>query len=419
MKKFKFLVSFGLKKRIFKKSFIISNIIIGIIIIGLVNIPSIISIFSDDTDEVETLNTAIVNNTNDTDYPLETNIIATLNQTYQDYQFEQIDNTLTDTQDFWDQEELDILIIFTGDLKQPNVEIFALNESHRSILTDPIQLILYDYQDIGYANYDIKSPPATGEDPGLSDEDQMFIDGIGSILFLPVFFLVIMATQFLGVDIIEEKSSKAIETIIASVPSKTHFLSKITASISFLLIQSGILIGFGILAVFVSKAFASSSSIDGVSLFTEFARRIPNWPILLLITILFLIFGTLLFLVLAAFLAAISTTQEDYQQAQVPLIFLLLGGYYITIFLPILNADGLIRVFAYIPFFSTMVAPMAYIGGTISVIEAIISLVITIGFVILFLYIISPIYRVAILSYDETKFFKRVKFYIKKAFSKQ
>ncbi|MCF7924419.1 MAG: ABC transporter permease [Candidatus Izimaplasma sp.] len=418
MKKFRFLVGFGLKKRIYKKAFIITNIIIGIIIIAIVNIPNIIAVFSDDSDEVQVLQTAIVNNSDDTVYPLETNIIQTLNQSTEKYEFEEADNTLSDNQDFWDQENLDILIIFSGDLKQPNVEVFALDEDYRLSLTQSIQLVLYEYQDIGYANYNIVSPPASGEDPGLSEEDQMFIDGIGSLLFLPVFFLIIMATQFLGVDIIEEKSSKAIETIIASVPPKTHFLSKITASISFLLIQSAVLIGFGLIALLVSKAFASSGNFDGVSLFTEFAKRIPNWPILLLLTILFLLFGSLLFLVFAAFLASTSTSQEDYQQAQLPLMFLLLGGYYITIFLPILNADGLIRVFAYIPFFSTMVAPMAYIGGNITIIEAIISLVINVCFVFLLIYFISPIYRVAILSYEETKFFKRIKFYIKKAFSK-
>jgi len=419
VKKFKFLVSFGLKKRIKKKSFVISNLIIGILIIAIINIPSIISIFSDDTDEIQNVNVTVVNNTNDTSYPLESNIVQTLNQTYEQYTFDTYDYTYTDEDSFWEQEELDVLIVFNGDLKQPNVEIFTPDEDVRSILTSPIQLVLYDYQDIGYANYDIKTPPTNGEDPGLTEEDRMFLDGIGSLLFLPVFFLVIMATQFLGVDIIEEKSSKAIETIIASVPAKTHFLSKIAASISFLIIQSLILIGFGIIAVLVSNLFKSSGASEGISLFSEFARRLPNWGAFLTFTLLFMIFGTLLFLILAAFLASIATTQEDYQQFQAPLIFLLLGSYYLTIFLPILNADVVLNVFAYIPFFSMMVAPLAYITGNISLLGIIISLFLTIGTLVFVLYIIAPIYRVAILSYDHTKFFKRIKFYMKKAFTKR
>jgi len=416
--KFKFLVQFGLKKRIFKKSFVISNLIIGILIIGIINIPSIISFFSSDEDVVETINVAIINETDDQTYPLKSNLITSFNQSYEDYTFVDTDYDYIDDESFWDQSELNLLIRFSGDLTQPNVEIYSYDQNLKAMITTPIQLILYDYQDIGYANYDIKSPPSTGEEGGMSEADKAFLDGIGSILFLPVFFLVIMATQFLGVDIIEEKSSKAIETIIASVPAKTHFLSKITASISFLLIQSMVLIGFGLLATLVGKAFETSSDVEGISLFQEFANRVPNWPELLIFSVLFMFFGALLFLILSAFLAAVSSTQEDYQQFQAPLIFLLLGSYYLTIFLPILNADGLLKVFAYIPFFSMMVAPLAFVTGTIGLWSIIISLVITIVTVVVVLYFVSPMYRVAILSYEHTKFFKRIKFFVKKTFSK-
>jgi ABC-2 type transport system permease protein len=417
--KFKFLVGFGLKKRVFKKSFLISNLIIGLVIIALINLPSIISAFQDEEEEIRTLKTAILNQSNDTTYPLEQSLIETMNGIYEDYSFEQTESTLTNIEDFWDQTELDVLLVFSGDLKQPNVEIFALDQSIGNMLIQSIQLVLYDYQDIAYASYDVKTPPSNGQEPGLSEQDQSFLDGIGSILFLPVFFLVIMATQFLGVDIIEEKSSKAIETIIASVPAKVHFLSKITASFTFLLIQSLILLAFGFLAFLVSKLFETSNSFEGLSLLAELGERIPNWPAILSISLLFMFFGALLFLVLAALIASIATTQEDYQQLQVPMMFLILGGYYMTIFLPLLDANGVIRVFSYIPFFSTMVAPLAYIRGITSLLEAFISLAITIGFVLVFIYYISPVYRVAILSYDETKFFKRIKFYFKKAFTKE
>ena len=419
MKKFKFLVGFGLKKRVFKKAFVISNIIIGLVIIALINLPSIIAIFQDDENEIIEVNTVIMNNTDDTEYALEEQLLQTMNGIYEGYSFIETDDSIENPEEFWDQSEVNVYIVFTGDLKQPNVEIYAHDQSLGNMLTQSIQLVLYDYQDIGYASYDIKTPPSNGENPGLSEADQSFLDGIGSLLFIPVFFLVIMATQFLGVDIIEEKSSKAIETIIASVPAKVHFLSKIAASISFLLIQSGVLLSFGLLALLVSRLFAASDSFEGLNLLSELASRIPNWPSILMISLLFMFFGALLFLVLAALLASISTTQEDYQQFQAPLIFLILGGYYMTIFLPLLDANGVLQVFSYIPFFSTMVAPMAYIRGAITLLEAIISLGITIAFVVLFIYYISPVYRVAILSYDETKFFKRIKFYFKKAFTKE
>ncbi|MGM0436330.1 MAG: ABC transporter permease [Bacillota bacterium] len=418
MNKFKFLVKFGLKKRIFKKSFIITNAILGIIIIGIVNLPSIIAMFQDE-EEVETLEVAIVNESDDESYPLEDNLITMFNASYMEYEYESSEATLEDNEDFWDHETLDILLVFTGDLDAPDVEVYAKSEEQRSFLTSQVQTLLNDYQDITYANYVIQSPPDTGDDDGgLNEENRTFIEGIVSILFLPIFVLIIMATQFLGVDIIEEKSSKAIETIIASVPAKTHFLSKITSSISFLLIQSSILLAFGILASFIGRLLPSINGAEELSLFAELANRIPNWPSLLVFSVLFMIFGTLLFLTLAAFVASVATTQEDYQQFQAPLIFLLLGGYYIGIFLPMLGADGVVQVAAYIPFFSTIVAPIAYATGVITIFESIIILLITIATAVGFLYIIAPVYKVAILSYQETRFFKRITFYIKKAFAK-
>lgn len=416
MDKFKFLVKFGLKKRIFKKSFVIINALLGLIIIGIVNLPSIISIFQGE-DEVETLQVTVINESDDQTYPLEANLLSLFNDSYMTNEYEASTYEADTYDDFWDQDEIDILLVFTGDLDAPDVTVYAKGEDQRNFMTSQIQTLLNNYQDITYATYDIQTPPSTGDDD-FSEENRTFVEGIVSILFLPMFGLIILATQFLGVDIIEEKSSKAIETIIASVPAKTHFLSKIASSISFLLIQSGILLVFGILATFLSRLFPQTPGEETLSMFAELANRLPNWPAVLTVSILFMIFGTLLFLILAAFLAAISNTQEDYQQYQAPLMFLLLGGYYIGIFLPMLGVDGVVRVAAYIPFFSTIVAPIAYATGVISIFESIIILLLTIATAVLFLYIIAPIYKVAILSYQETKFFKRIRFYIKKAFSK-
>jgi ABC-2 type transport system permease protein len=51
--------------------------------------------------------------------------------------------------------------------------------------------------------------------------------------------------------------------------------------------------------------------------------------------------------------------------------------------------------------------------------EALIALMVVSLFLLGALYIVSPIYKVAILSYDQTKFFKRIGDYFKKAFPKK
>src|SRR5690554_3008981 len=52
MKKLKFLVSFGLRKRIRSKAFVIANVIVGLIILAITVLPSIISLFADESDRI-------------------------------------------------------------------------------------------------------------------------------------------------------------------------------------------------------------------------------------------------------------------------------------------------------------------------------------------------------------------------------
>ena len=61
MKKFKFLVKYGLLKRIGRKSFIIANLVIAILSIIIINLPSIINLFGGGDDEMTELNIEIAN----------------------------------------------------------------------------------------------------------------------------------------------------------------------------------------------------------------------------------------------------------------------------------------------------------------------------------------------------------------------
>ncbi len=417
MKKFKFLVFHGLKRRLLKKSFIITNVILGLVIVALINIPAIISVFDSDEDAVKST-VIIIYETTDENYPLEETLLHYFNRAFEEDQYVVHPSLLIANEDFWDIEHLEVMLIFTGDLNQPNIDVYTKGQTSRNFILSNIQSFLNDYQGIQYANYSFIEPPTTGEPgTGIDPETRMFVEAIITVLMLPVFILIILTTQFLGVDIIEEKSTKAIETIISSVPAKMHFLSKIIVNIGFLIAQSGVLLVFGVIGFLISLFLQSGLNIDAMSLLAEFAERVPNWPGIITTLVLFMVLGTLFYLTLAAVVAAIATTQEDYQQFQAPLIFTLLGGFYIGIFLPIMGLDSAIRVFAYIPLFSPLVAPVAFATGVISGIEVMVIFALLMVFIVLFMYLVSPVYRVAILSYEETKFFKRIAFYVKKAFS--
>ncbi|HOI84862.1 MAG TPA: ABC transporter permease [Acholeplasmataceae bacterium] len=418
MKKFKFLVKYGLLKRVGRKAFLITNIIIAILSILIINLPSIIALFGGDDDQMTDLTIEVASElgvatlVDDLEVKFNEGLPAPF------YLISEIPSNTVDVDQFWENPEVDVLFTFAGTPDDPVINIYSKFPEMNGNFANQIELQLISYQ-LGGA-YErpvfntILAPDY--EDP----EAGAILGSISSLLILPLFILVTMATQFVGVDIIEEKSTKAIETIIASVPANIHFLSKIVASIFFVIIQGALILFYGVLASLLSKLFASAPNLNlpvgQESLLGYLGELLPNWPILIIFTMLFIVVGTLFYLVIAAIFASMAVTQEDYQQFQSPLMLMLLGGFYIGIFAPMANGDGFMRVMAFVPIFAPMVAPVALAGGILNYAQAVIALVVMILFLAITVYFLSPVYKVAILNYDQTKFFKRIGDNFKKAF---
>jgi len=100
-------------------------------------------------------------------------------------------------------------------------------------------------------------------------------------------------------------------------------------------------------------------------------------------------------------------------------MLMLVGGFYIGIFAPMAGGDAFIRIMSFVPVFTPMVAPIAYASGALTLGGALIAMLILAVFTAGTLYFVAPVYRVAILSYEQTKFFKRIRNYIKKGFNKK
>ena len=125
--------------------------------------------------------------------------------------------------------------------------------------------------------------------------------------------------------------------------------------------------------------------------------------------------GALLYLVIAALTAAISTTQEDYQTFQGPIMIMLVIGFYISIFASAAGGDTILRISSFIPFFAPMTAPVAFASGLLSPLEVMLALIVLMISTVIVIFLVTPIYKVAILSYEQTKLFKRLKTYMNKS----
>ena len=408
MKKLKFLISFGLKKRLLKKSFLISNIIIGLLTILIINLPTIIGLFDNDNDQ--TVQIAYITDNETASYI--TSLDVTLNQGL-DVPMFIFTETTTELEDtFFDQQQYDILLRLSAQEASIHIQLYRFNTTYDTAILQTLQLLDVIDQNQNYM------PPITEtflpqdyEDPVINE----IISGLSSVFTLPLFLILTFGIQFVGVDIIEEKSSKAIETIISSVKASIHFLSKIIASLIFILIQSILLVIYGLIGSAIGNQSASVTGMSTESLTEVFVQYFPNWQSIFVITALFILIGAMLYLVIAALTASIATTQEDYQTFQGPIMILLVIGFYISLFASAAGGDTILKIASFIPFFAPMTVPVAYASGLLSNIEVFLALVTLLISTSIVIVLVTPIYKVAILSYEQTKLFQRLKFYIQKS----
>lgn len=411
MKKFKFLVKYGLLKRLKRKSFIISNVVIFILLAVIINLPAIIQSFSDD--DPTSFNVVVYNMTDETTLVNDLNL--KLNEPYEEAVF-MIEEGINqfDESSFWEDDAIDMILVFENSTV---IDIYSKYPSYNQYVTSVTELLLIDYQIPGYQS------PMFNENfaPDYEDPDQTELaSALSSFVAVPLFFLITMATQIIGADIIEEKSSKAIETIIASVPTKTHFLSKVTSSILFVVIQGILFIAYATLSALIFRGGGSSGDLaETTNLLSMLGVLVPNWPVLLLFALAFMFVGTLFYIVFAAMLASMAVSQEDYAQFQSPIMMTLLVGFYIALFAGYINGGIVLKIASFIPLLTPIVAPVSLANGALTYLEAGIALAVNIAFLVGSLYVIAPVYRVAILNYDQTKFAKRIKGYFKKAFHKK
>lgn len=408
MKKLKFLILYGLKKRLLKKSFLISNIIIGLLTILIINLPTIIGLFENDDDAFVRIAYVV----DEASLGYISQLDETLNQGLEEdiFIFYETQESMKDA--FFEQYEYDILLMIQSDNGQLNLDLYRFETTYDTVITQTIQFLDVYSQNQTYVPPVIDSfLPDDYEDPFINE----IISSISSVFTLPLFLIMTFGIQFVGVDIIEEKSSKAIETIISSVKANIHFLSKIIASLIFITIQSLLLIIYGSIGTLIGNQTSSVTGVSTASLTEVFVEYFPNWQGILLVSALFIFVGALLYLVIAALTAAISTTQEDYQTFQGPIMIMLIIGFYISIFASAAGGDTLLRIASFIPFFAPMTAPVAFAAGLLTPLEVILALLILIITTIGVIVLVTPIYKVAILSYEQTKLFKRLKTYFIKS----
>ncbi|MDX9808044.1 MAG: ABC transporter permease [Acholeplasma sp.] len=428
MSKFKYLLKYGIKRRIGTKAFYIANIVIFIALLALMNIPNIIAFFDDGETSKE-----IVYVVDDTEKGLDS--IAILDQSAQallnmipgaNISFETKDSVDPENLDFGPSKAI-VHLTTVDDILVVDIYKDELDTLNETILLQSLSVLKVQVWAVGKTEAELDliedfNQPLVYEIHTQVDDTttrDLILSAISVFVAIPIFIMLIMSVQFVGVDIIEEKSTKAIEFVMSTVPPQTHFMTKILSSFVFLIVQALLIFLYGLIAGFVSTQVLGATNgqmsiSELIGMLTEtdssiIASVFNALPMALAITLIFMIVGGLFFMIFMATLASMSTSMEDFQSFQSPFMFTMLIGFYAAIFSIYLGDSVFLKVLAYIPLFSPIVVPTLYMSGTLSVIDVVISFLILIGSTVGMYYLLAPVYKASILSYDQSPFFQRIK----------
>ncbi len=417
-----FLIKQSLKKKMDTKWFKIVNVLICLLLIGVINIEKIINVFGGDFKD--TINIYLTGDNNYLEgfnaYFLTNKKILNDERSYEvAYSSDSVDTLkekIADTNDIVVNINLDTTEYLKADIISYNkIDTVTYNLLSASLTGMKTSMAL-NYNGLSSEEMaKITSPISinrvvTNEKEITASEDATNMSLV--VFLVPFFMLIVLLVQMIGAEINDEKTTRGMEIIISNVPAKVHFLCKIASSTIFVIAQSLLLLlysGLGFLihgglgaglgeSNIIGNLFASLQASGTLDLLAKGA------PILIVIFLLsFFVYATL-----AGVLASMTTSAEDFQQLQTPLMIVLMLGYYIGIMAAAFKGSIFIRIISYIPFLSSMVAPITYILGETMIVDLGISaVVLLITCIFLFKYGIR-VYKVGILNYSSKDLWKKV-----------
>lgn len=413
-RKFFYLMKISFNKKLKSKWFIVINIILALALFALFNLNSIITFFGGEFDKP--LKVLVYDKTN-ISYPYLKNNINTF--ALEDKKI--VVNSINKEKKKLKDDEILISLNLTDNLLKAKVisnkkidsSVYqviyqGLNTTKQQVLIEKLNLDINTLALLS-TNIDIKREVLS--DKNNQDENMsLLMSTVFPSLILPFFMLIVFLVQMVGGEICEEKTTKSMEIIISNVSPKVHLLAKIIANNLFVLLQALLLFIYGLIAFLISSRNGSlniPSEITSIWNSLSTSGLINDIVSLLPFLLVLIILSFLAYSLLAGILASMTTNIEDFQQLQTPIVFILLAGYYLAIMAGMFQGSTFLKIVAYIPLISCLLAPTLYIMGEISILDISIAIILLIGFLYLLIKYGMKVYKVGILNYSNEKVWTR------------
>ncbi|MCR4895980.1 MAG: ABC transporter permease [Lachnospiraceae bacterium] len=193
--------------------------------------------------------------------------------------------------------------------------------------------------------------------------DELF--GTAMLFSVALMILVSLSTSFIISSLVEEKSSRLVDMLITSVDPLSLVLGKILAMMCYVF---AVLIFGGGGAMISSKVVSAimGRTGTGVNVSEIFDFSLIMKPVNLVIIVLAFVLAYMLYAVAAGIAGSACSNPEDSQHALSPIMFLSMGGYILAILAPTITDQTACIALSLVPFLSTYIAPVMFMGGRIA-----------------------------------------------------
>ncbi len=404
------VATFTMKDLLKRKSFIISNIVIWVIIIALFNVPNILKMINGDNDTSSSEKLLIVDNNNVFEGALE---ILKQNELGYDIQTSNDELTFDNIKEKIENGDINQAIIIKSENGNINIEYIVENLLYVSeVPKDIVSSLSTIYTNLQISKLNLTPQQIQNITPNFSFEmkqtETQEVQGnniVMMLLSLVLFYAIYFCAYQVSTSITTEKTSKIIETLVTSTNPRTIVLGK-TVGIGIVgLIQVFAMI---IIALISNNLFLEQGILDKIVSIENLT------PFLLIMTLVYFLLGYFAYALMYALTGSTVSKPEDVQSANSPVAILAVIGFYLAYF-TMMNPTSDLNVFASIfPLSSAFCMPFRIMMGIATAKEIILSILVLILTIIIIARISIKIYSNAILNYgskinlkDIFKFYKQ------------
>ena len=394
------VASYTIKDMLKKKTFIISNLVIFLIIIVGFNVPNILNMFNEDesseNDSALLSKTLVVDEENIFEGSLET--LNTMNLGTE-FEITNEEISIDEVKDKIVNGDVDDAIIINESDNKVNVEYIVKNMAmmNNEVPEKVTNMLTSVYTNLQISKLGLTQEQLASLTPNFTFElqqaEEQEVKGnilVIMLLSLVLFYAIYFCAYQVSNSITTEKTSKIMETLVTSTSPRTIVLGK-TIGIGVV----GLLQVIAIVAVALICAYAClpegmlSSALD-LSQIT---------PTLGILTVVYFILGYATYALLYALTGSTVSKPEDVQSANGPVAIISIIGFYLAYF-TMMNPTSDLNVFASIfPFSAPFCMPFRVMMGIATPGQIAISIIVLLLTIVIVASVSIKIYSNAILNY--------------------